>query len=61
MKKESKEKMEDVNEIIDNAKFEQQIKMAKNAIENNLDDDVIEKITELSKRDLKIIRIALNF
>lgn len=39
--------MEDVNEIIDNAKFEQQIKMAKNAIENNLDDDVIEKITEL--------------
>lgn len=52
--------MEDVNEIIDNAKFEQQIKMAKNAIENNLDDDVIEKITELSKRNLKIIRIALN-
>ena len=61
IKKENEEKMEDVNKIIDDAKFEQQIKMAKNAIENNLDDDVIEKITELSKRDLKIIRIALNF
>ena len=52
--------MEDVNKIIDDAKFEQQIKMAKNAIKNNLDDDVIEKITELSKRDLKIIRIIIN-
>ena len=61
IKKENEEKMEDVNKIIDDAKFEQQIKMAKNAIKNNLDDDVIEKITELSKRDLKIIRIALNF
>ena len=61
IKKENEEKMEDVNKIIDDAKFEQQIKMAKNAIENNLDDDVIEKITELSKRDLKIIRIALDF
>ena len=61
IKKENEEKMEDVNKIIDDAKFEQQIKMAKNAIENNLDDDLIEKITELSKRDLKIIRITLNY
>lgn len=60
IKKENEEKMEDVNKIIDDAKFEQQIKMAKNAIKNNLDDDVIEKITELSKRDLKIIRIIIN-
>ena len=61
IKKENEEKMEEVNKIIDDAKFEQQIKMAKNAIENNLDDDLIEKITELSKRDLKIIRITLNY
>ena len=61
IKKENEEKMEDVNKIIDDAKFEEQIKMAKNAIENNLDDDLIEKITELSKRDLKIIRITLNY
>ena len=60
IKKENEQKMEDVNKIIDDAKFEQQIKMAKNAIKNNLDDDVIEKITELSKRDLKIIRIIIN-